>query len=91
MCAPAHLSVYMNTCTSKYVCVCTYTCVLCLGSLTRQILLHRYRIPPGQCNWINIDEQSGEVRTVRVLDRDIGEMRRGQCNVTVLAIDRSEY
>uniref|UniRef100_A0A8C5X1N2 Cadherin domain-containing protein n=1 Tax=Malurus cyaneus samueli TaxID=2593467 RepID=A0A8C5X1N2_9PASS len=42
------------------------------------------------CNWINIDDKSGEVRTVRVLDRDLGEMRRGQCNVTVLAIDRSD-
>ncbi|XP_056341448.1 desmocollin-1-like isoform X1 [Oenanthe melanoleuca] len=49
----------------------------------------RYRIPPGQCNWVNIDDKSGEIRTVRVLDRDIGEMRRGQCNVTVLAIDRN--
>ncbi|XP_027530571.1 desmocollin-1-like isoform X4 [Neopelma chrysocephalum] len=49
----------------------------------------RYRIPPGQCNWINIDDKSGEVRTVKVLDRDIGEMRRGQCNITVLAIDRN--
>ncbi|KFO76749.1 Desmocollin-1, partial [Cuculus canorus] len=48
-----------------------------------------YRIPPGQCNWISIDEKSGEVRTVKVLDRDIGEMRRGQCNITVLAIDRN--
>lgn len=71
--------------------VYTHTRVLCLGSLTRQIILHRYRIPPGQCNWINIDDKSGEIRTVRVLDRDIAEMRRGQCNVTVLAIDRSEY
>ncbi|NWH50276.1 DSC2 protein, partial [Fregata magnificens] len=49
----------------------------------------RYRIPPGQCNWISIDEKSGELRTVKVLDRDIGEMRRGQCNITVLAIDRN--
>ncbi|XP_055656828.1 desmocollin-1 [Falco peregrinus] len=49
----------------------------------------RYRIPPGQCNWISIDENSGEVRTVKVLDRDVGEMRRGQCNITVLAIDRN--
>ncbi|XP_075272373.1 desmocollin-2 isoform X2 [Opisthocomus hoazin] len=48
-----------------------------------------YRIPPGQCNWISIDEKSGEVRTVKVLDRDVGEMRRGQCNITVLAIDRN--
>uniref|UniRef100_A0A8B9G0U2 Cadherin domain-containing protein n=1 Tax=Amazona collaria TaxID=241587 RepID=A0A8B9G0U2_9PSIT len=40
---------------------------------------------PGQCNWINIDEKSGEVRTVKVLDRDVGDMRRGQCNITVLA------
>uniref|UniRef100_A0A8B9FTK4 Cadherin domain-containing protein n=1 Tax=Amazona collaria TaxID=241587 RepID=A0A8B9FTK4_9PSIT len=44
---------------------------------------------PGQCNWINIDEKSGEVRTVKVLDRDVGDMRRGQCNITVLAVDRS--
>ncbi|KFW12128.1 Desmocollin-1, partial [Fulmarus glacialis] len=48
-----------------------------------------YRIPPGQCNWISIDEKSGEVRTVKVLDRDVAEMRRGQCNITVLAIDRN--
>lgn len=61
------------------------------GISNKTTVLHRYRIPPGQCNWINIDDKSGEVRTVRVLDRDIGEMRRGQCNVTVLAIDRSEY
>uniref|UniRef100_A0A8D2PA53 Cadherin domain-containing protein n=1 Tax=Zosterops lateralis melanops TaxID=1220523 RepID=A0A8D2PA53_ZOSLA len=33
---------------------------------------------------------TGRGITVRVLDRDIGEMRRGQCNVTVLAIDRSD-
>ncbi|XP_010134592.1 PREDICTED: desmocollin-2-like, partial [Buceros rhinoceros silvestris] len=48
-----------------------------------------YRIPPGQCNWISIDERSGEVRTIKVLDREVGEMRRGQCNITVLAIDRN--
>uniref|UniRef100_A0A8C9FCC4 Cadherin domain-containing protein n=1 Tax=Pavo cristatus TaxID=9049 RepID=A0A8C9FCC4_PAVCR len=41
------------------------------------------------CNWVNIDEKSGEVRTVRVLDRDLGEVKRGQCNITVLAIDRN--
>ncbi|KFW89374.1 Desmocollin-1, partial [Phalacrocorax carbo] len=48
-----------------------------------------YRIPPSQCNWISIDEKSGEVRTIKVLDRDVGEMRQGQCNITVLAIDRN--
>ncbi|OPJ83401.1 desmocollin-1 isoform X1 [Patagioenas fasciata] len=48
-----------------------------------------YRIAPGQCNWISIDEKSGEVRTIRVLDRDVAEMRQGQCNITVLAIDRN--
>ncbi|XP_015710979.1 desmocollin-2-like isoform X1 [Coturnix japonica] len=48
-----------------------------------------YKIPPGQCNWVNIDEKSGEVRTVRVLDRDLGEVKRGECNITVLAIDRN--
>ncbi|XP_050564805.1 desmocollin-2-like [Cygnus atratus] len=48
-----------------------------------------YKIAPGQCNWINIDEKSGEVRTIRALDRDLGEMKRGQCNITVLAIDRN--
>ncbi|NXC68616.1 DSC2 protein, partial [Anhinga anhinga] len=48
-----------------------------------------YRIPPSQCNWISIDEKSGEVRTIKVLDRDVGEMKQGQCNITVLAIDRS--
>lgn len=56
-----------------------------------KIILNSYKIPPGQCNWVNIDEKSGEVRTVRVLDRDLGEVKRGQCNITVLAIDRSEY
>lgn len=64
---------------------------ICLRSLTKQIILDSYRIAPGQCNWINIDEKSGEVRTVKVLDRDVGDMRRGQCNITVLALDRSEY
>ncbi|XP_067146709.1 desmocollin-1 isoform X2 [Apteryx mantelli] len=48
-----------------------------------------YRIAPGQCNWISIDEKTGEIRTTKVLDRDVGDMRRGQCNMTVLAIDRS--
>uniref|UniRef100_A0A8C3BF72 Cadherin domain-containing protein n=1 Tax=Cairina moschata TaxID=8855 RepID=A0A8C3BF72_CAIMO len=48
-----------------------------------------YKIAPGQCNWINIDEKSGEVRTIKALDRDLGEMKRGQCNITVLAIDRN--
>ncbi|XP_068788528.1 desmocollin-1 isoform X1 [Struthio camelus] len=48
-----------------------------------------YRIAPGQCNWINIGEKTGEIRTSKVLDRDVGEMRRGQCNITVLAIDRN--
>uniref|UniRef100_A0A8C3JNP9 Cadherin domain-containing protein n=1 Tax=Calidris pygmaea TaxID=425635 RepID=A0A8C3JNP9_9CHAR len=38
---------------------------------------------------VHIDEKSGEVRTIKVLDRDVGEMRRGQCNITVLAIDRN--
>ncbi|NWW95730.1 DSC1 protein, partial [Rhynochetos jubatus] len=49
----------------------------------------RYRIPPGQCKWVSIGEKSGEVKTIKVLDRDVGEMRRGQCNITVLAIDRN--
>ncbi|KAM9302890.1 desmocollin-1-like [Morus bassanus] len=48
-----------------------------------------YRIPPSQCNWISIDEKSGEVRTIKILDRDVGEMKQGQCNITVLAIDRN--
>lgn len=58
---------------------------------TKKNTLNSYKIAPGQCNWINIDEKSGEVRTIKALDRDLGEMKRGQCNITVLAIDRSEY
>uniref|UniRef100_A0A8C3JMZ3 Cadherin domain-containing protein n=1 Tax=Calidris pygmaea TaxID=425635 RepID=A0A8C3JMZ3_9CHAR len=45
-----------------------------------------YRIPPGQCNWISIDEKSGEVRTIKVLDRDVGEMRRGQLFFVVICL-----
>uniref|UniRef100_A0A663MI56 Cadherin domain-containing protein n=1 Tax=Athene cunicularia TaxID=194338 RepID=A0A663MI56_ATHCN len=37
-----------------------------------------------------IDENSGEIRTVKVLDRDVPEMRQGQCDISVLAIDRSD-
>ncbi|XP_025970523.2 desmocollin-2 isoform X2 [Dromaius novaehollandiae] len=48
-----------------------------------------YRIAPGQCNWISIGEKTGEIRTSKVLDRDVGDMRRGRCNITVLAIDRN--
>uniref|UniRef100_A0A663E7G6 Cadherin domain-containing protein n=1 Tax=Aquila chrysaetos chrysaetos TaxID=223781 RepID=A0A663E7G6_AQUCH len=36
-----------------------------------------------------VQHGTGEVRTIKVLDRDVGEMRRGQCNITVLAVDRS--
>uniref|UniRef100_A0A8C8RQD7 Cadherin domain-containing protein n=1 Tax=Pelusios castaneus TaxID=367368 RepID=A0A8C8RQD7_9SAUR len=48
-----------------------------------------YRIAAGQCNWLAIDENSGQLRTARVLDRDEPAMLPRQCNVTVHAIDRS--
>lgn len=88
ICVCAHVSVYeyMYLYMYMYVCIHVY-----LTSLNKQIILDSYRIAPGQCNWISIDEKSGEVRTIRVLDRDVAEMRQGQCNITVLAIDRSEY
>lgn len=81
-CIWIHVSIYVPV----HIHVCVY-----LRSLNKQIILDSYRIPPGQCNWISIDERTGEVRTIKVLDRDVGEMRRGQCNITVLAVDRSEY
>ncbi|XP_067402367.1 desmocollin-2-like isoform X2 [Emydura macquarii macquarii] len=48
-----------------------------------------YRIAPGQCDWITIDEKSGELRTARLLDRDRPKMIPRECNVTVLAIDQN--
>lgn len=88
--ARAHVNVY--ECMYLYMYVYVHIHVYAsLRSLTKQIILDSYRIAPGQCNWISIDEKSGEVRTIKVLDRDIEEMRQGQCNITVLAIDRSEY
>uniref|UniRef100_A0A8C4W8C8 Cadherin domain-containing protein n=1 Tax=Gopherus evgoodei TaxID=1825980 RepID=A0A8C4W8C8_9SAUR len=48
----------------------------------------RYRIAPGQSNWITIDENSGELRIAKLFGNDlIGR----QCNITVLAVDQSEY
>ncbi|KAM9165566.1 desmocollin-1 isoform 2-T2 [Pangshura tecta] len=46
----------------------------------------RYRIAPGQSNWITIDENSGELRIARLFDND---MTGRQCNITVLAVDQS--
>ncbi|KYO26182.1 desmocollin-2 isoform A [Alligator mississippiensis] len=48
-----------------------------------------YRIAPGQSDWINIDEKTGELRTNKVLETDRVGMKRGESNITVLAIDRS--
>lgn len=90
VCARAHVNVYECMYLYMYVYVHIHM-YASLRSLTKQIILDSYRIAPGQCNWISIDEKSGEVRTIKVLDRDIEEMRQGQCNITVLAIDRSEY
>uniref|UniRef100_A0A8D0H3G7 Cadherin domain-containing protein n=1 Tax=Sphenodon punctatus TaxID=8508 RepID=A0A8D0H3G7_SPHPU len=49
----------------------------------------RYGILNDPCSWISIDEITGELRTVRPLDRDAPDMRYNQCNVTVCATDRS--
>lgn len=46
----------------------------------------RYRIAPGQSNWITIDENSGELRIAKLFDKD---MTGRQCNITVLAVDQS--
>ncbi|XP_005280051.2 desmocollin-1 isoform X1 [Chrysemys picta bellii] len=46
----------------------------------------RYRIAPGQSNWITIDENSGELRTAKFFDKD---MIGRQCNITVIAVDQS--
>nr|XP_006127264.1 desmocollin-1 isoform X1 [Pelodiscus sinensis] len=48
-----------------------------------------YRIPPEQCKWLSINENSGELRTVTLLDRDQQDMTNKQCNISVIAIDRS--
>ncbi|KAG6933657.1 desmocollin-1 [Chelydra serpentina] len=45
-----------------------------------------YRIAPGQCNWITVDENTGELRTAKLFDK---AMTGRQCNITVLAVDRS--
>nr|XP_014432876.1 desmocollin-1 isoform X3 [Pelodiscus sinensis] len=48
-----------------------------------------YRIPPEQCKWLSINENSGELRTVTLLDRDQQDRTNKQCNISVIAIDRS--
>uniref|UniRef100_A0ACB8FD79 Uncharacterized protein n=1 Tax=Sphaerodactylus townsendi TaxID=933632 RepID=A0ACB8FD79_9SAUR len=47
-----------------------------------------YRIINGLCNWIIIDNR-GQLRTTRVLDRDIPNMEYNPCIITVSATDRS--
>ncbi|XP_015270041.1 PREDICTED: desmocollin-2-like [Gekko japonicus] len=47
-----------------------------------------YRIINGMCNWIIIDN-TGQLRTTRVLDRDIPNMEYSPCTITVCATDRS--
>lgn len=59
--------------------------------LNKHFTLNSYRIAPGQSDWINIDEKTGELRTNKVLETDRVGMKRGESNITVLAIDRSEY
>ncbi|KAF7246147.1 Desmocollin-1 [Varanus komodoensis] len=48
----------------------------------------RYQIINDPCNWITMDN-SGQIRTTKVLDRDSPDLRNYQCNVTVSATDRS--
>nr|XP_020664453.1 desmocollin-1-like isoform X1 [Pogona vitticeps] len=48
----------------------------------------RYRIINDPCNWITMDD-SGQIRTARLLDRDAPDLQIYQCNVTVIATDRS--
>ncbi|KAL8182209.1 UNVERIFIED_CONTAM: hypothetical protein K2H54_047810, partial [Gekko kuhli] len=46
-----------------------------------------YRIINGMCNWIIIDN-TGQLRTTRVLDRDTPNMEYSPCTITVCATDR---
>ncbi|XP_074843349.1 desmocollin-2-like isoform X2 [Carettochelys insculpta] len=46
----------------------------------------RYKIAPDQCNWLTIDENSGELKTAIRLDV---EMEKRQCNISVIATDRT--
>jgi desmocollin 1 len=41
-------------------------------------------------NWFEIDEQSGDLRTVKVLDRESKFVRNNQYNVSVVATDAGE-
>ena len=40
--------------------------------------------------WITIDENSGSVRTSKVLDREAATPRKDLYNVTVMAIDKGK-
>ncbi|XP_060099843.1 desmocollin-1-like [Heteronotia binoei] len=48
----------------------------------------RYGMLKDPCGWITMDER-GEIRTAKLLDRDAPSMQYYQCNVTVVATDRS--
>nr|XP_056710905.1 desmocollin-2-like [Euleptes europaea] len=47
-----------------------------------------YSIINGMCNWIIIDNR-GQLRTTRMLDRDIPNVEYSPCVITVCATDRS--
>ncbi|KAJ7338772.1 hypothetical protein JRQ81_012674 [Phrynocephalus forsythii] len=47
-----------------------------------------YRIIKDECNWITIDD-TGDLRTTSILDRDVLDMEGSQCNITVSATDHS--
>nr|XP_020009267.1 desmocollin-1 isoform X2 [Castor canadensis] len=47
----------------------------------------RYRKLGDEDNWFEIDEQSGDLRTVKVLDRESKFVRNNQYNVSVVATD----
>uniref|UniRef100_A0ABM5GDD1 Desmocollin-1-like n=1 Tax=Pogona vitticeps TaxID=103695 RepID=A0ABM5GDD1_9SAUR len=47
-----------------------------------------YRIIKDECNWITIDD-TGDLRTTTILDRDVPDMEYSECSVTVSATDQS--
>nr|XP_060631192.1 desmocollin-2-like isoform X1 [Anolis sagrei ordinatus] len=48
----------------------------------------RYGVLNDPCNWITLDN-TGHIKTTRLLDRDAPDLKLYQCNVTVIATDRS--
>ncbi|XP_062986745.1 desmocollin-2-like [Elgaria multicarinata webbii] len=47
-----------------------------------------YRIINDPCSWITIDHM-GQLRTTKILDRDVPNMKHARCNVTICATDQS--